>query len=254
MVRRIPDLGAYEVGSDVELVAEPSADAAFLGWSGALTSTQRRVRVTITGPLSVQALFRPIHPVVNEVRGEGQVLLSPPEGRYVDGTELALTAKPAEGWGFVQWSGDLSTTGQEATLTVDAPKRVIAEFARLGTVTTRVMGSGTISKTPDAPSYLPGTPLTLKAVPQAGWKFVRWNGGATGTNAELQVVVGRTEAIVAEFTDGEPPVLAVLEPHSGTVTSEKFRLKGTSTDNVGGLSVGWTWNGIPQATGGDGPG
>jgi hypothetical protein len=38
-----------------------------------------------------------------------------------------------------------------------------------------------------------------------------------------------------------------LEPHSGTVTSEKFRLKGTSTDNVGGLSVGWTWNGIPQA-------
>jgi hypothetical protein len=246
-VRRIPDLGAYEVGSDVELVAEPSTDAAFLGWSGAVTSTQRRVRVTITGPLSVQALFRSIHPVVTETRGEGQILLSPPEGRYVDGTELALTAKPAEGWGFVQWSGDLSTTGQEATLTVDAPKRVIAEFARLGTVTTRVMGSGTISKTPDAPSYLPGTALTLKAVPQAGWKFVRWTGGATGTNAELQVVVGRTEAIVAEFTDGEPPVLEVLEPQSGTVTSEKFRLKGTATDNVGGLSVGWTWNGVPQA-------
>jgi len=246
VVRRIPDQGAYEIGSEVELVAEPKGDAVLGGWTGAVMGAARRVRVTITGPTVVGARFLTLHPVATEVRGEGQVLLSPPEARYAEGTVISLTAKPAEGWGFVQWSGDLVTTAQEAGLTIDAPKRVVAEFARLGTLTTRVLGQGTIGRSPDAPSYLPGTVVTLRAQAAAGWRFARWSGGATGTNAEVAVVVGRTEAIVAAFVDGEPPVLGVLEPGAGTVTEGRFRLKGTVSDNVGVGSVGWTWNGSPQ--------
>jgi hypothetical protein len=245
-VRRVPDQGAYEAGSEVELVAEPTGDAVFTGWSGVVTGTQRRIRLTISGPTTVTATFLPVYPVATETRGEGQILLSPPEGRYAEGTVLALTAKPAEGWGFVQWSGDVTTTAQEASLTVDAPKRVIAEFARLGTLTTKVQGQGSIARTPDAASYLPGTSVTLTANPVAGWKFVRWAGGATGTNASLSVTVGRTEAIVAEFADAEGPAVTLTEPVNGTVTDERFALRGTVADNVGVNAVNWSWNGIGQ--------
>jgi hypothetical protein len=204
------------------------------------------VRLTISGNTAVTATFLPVHPVATETRGEGQVLLSPPEGRYAAGTAVALTARPADGWGFVQWNGDLTTTGQEASLTVDAPKRVIAEFARLGTLTTKAQGQGSISRTPDAAAYLPGTVVSLKATPAAGWKFERWSGGATGTAPELTVTVGRTEAIVAEFADAETPAITVDEPVTGTVTDERFTLRGRITDNVGVGHASWQWNGLPQ--------
>jgi hypothetical protein len=246
VVRRIPDQAAYEIGSGVELVAEPKGDAVLGGWTGAVTGAARRVRVTITGPTVVGARFLTLHPVAAEVRGEGQVLLSPPEARYAEGTVISLTAKPAEGWGFVQWSGDVVTTTQEAGVTVDAPKRVIAEFARLGTLTTKVVGSGTVSRSPEGQSFLPGTMVTLTAQAQAGWRFLRWSGGTTGTNATTSVVVGRTEAIVAEFTDGEPPVLTVTQPASGTVIDQRFSLSGTAADAVGLREVTWTWNGLSK--------
>jgi hypothetical protein len=245
-VRRVPDLGAYEAGSEVELVAEPIGGSLFVGWTGTVTNSQKRVRILVSAPVSVTAAFKAVYPVATEVRGEGQILLSPPDASYAEGTVVALTAKPADGWGFVQWLGDVVTTTQEVSLTVDAPKRVIAEFARLGTLTTKVVGSGTVSRTPEGQSFLPGTTVTLTAQAQAGWRFLRWSGGASGTNATIPVVVGRTEAIVAEFTDGEPPVLTVVQPVSGTVEDQRFSLSGTASDAVSLRGVRWAWNGISQ--------
>ena len=243
-VRRVPDLAAYEAGSVVELVAEPTGTSQFAGWTGAVTNAQKRVRVSVTGPVSLVATFKAVYPVVTEVRGEGQVLLSPPEASYPEGTSVALTAKAADGWGFVQWSGDIVTTTQEAGVTVDGPKRVIAEFARLGTLTTKVVGSGSITRTPAGQSFLPGTAVTLTAQAQAGWRFLKWSGGASGANGTTSVVVGRTEAIVAEFTDGEAPVLSVTQPVSGTVVESLFSMSGTASDAVGLKSVSWAWNGV----------
>jgi hypothetical protein len=245
-VRRVPDLAAYEAGSEVELVAETTGSALFAGWTGAVSSSQKRVRILVNGPVSATATFKAVYPVATEVRGEGQILLSPPDANYSEGTAVALTAKPAEGWGFVQWSGDIVTTTQEAGVTVDAPKRVIAEFARLGTLTTKVLGSGTVSRTPEGQSFLPGTTVTLTAQAQAGWRFLRWSGGASGTSATTSVVVGRTEAIVAEFTDGEPPVLTVVQPVSGAVEDQRFSLSGTASDAVSLRGVRWTWNRVSQ--------
>jgi hypothetical protein len=159
---------------------------------------------------------------------------------------VALTAKAADGWGFVQWSGDIVTTTQEAGVTVDGPKRVIAEFARLGTLTTKVVGSGSITRTPAGQSFLPGTVVALTATADAGWRFLKWSGGASGANVTTSVVVGRTEAIVAEFTDGEAPVLSVMQPVSGTVVESRFNLAGAASDGVSLRDVTWTWNGVTQ--------
>ena len=42
---------------------------------------------------------------------------------------MQLTATPATGWHFVEWTGDLAGSTNPATLTMDANKTVIANFA-----------------------------------------------------------------------------------------------------------------------------
>ena len=49
---------------------------------------------------------------------------------------------------------------------------------------------------------------------------------------------------MAEFIDGEAPVLSVTQPVSGTVVESLFSVSGTASDAVGLKSVSWAWNGV----------
>jgi len=60
--------------------------------------------------------------------GLGTVTLNPPGGVYNAGTVVTLTASPAAGWEFNDWSGDLSGSTNPETITVDADKNVTATF------------------------------------------------------------------------------------------------------------------------------
>jgi hypothetical protein len=46
--------------------------------------------------------------------------------------------------------------------------------------------------------------------------------------------------------DTKAPTVALTEPVAGTVTDDRFNLRGTAMDNVAVTSVTWTWNGTPQ--------
>lgn len=47
-------------------------------------------------------------------------------------------------------------------------------------------------------------------------------------------------------TDAEAPSLALAEPAAGTVTDDRFNLRGTAADNVAVTSLTWSWNGSAQ--------
>src|SRR5439155_13031965 len=44
----------------------------------------------------------------------------------------------------------------------------------------QTVGSGTVTRNPDQPSYAPGSVVTLTAAPATGWHFVGWSGDAGG--------------------------------------------------------------------------
>jgi hypothetical protein len=91
------------------------------------------------GLLMAAVLTAPAH-----AEGDGYALLiqsSPPEGGQVSpgigvhrmsiGQTIALSATPQEGYRFLYWLGDVSTTTDaDTSVSVDSPKLVVAVFAR----------------------------------------------------------------------------------------------------------------------------
>ncbi|MDR0331530.1 MAG: glycoside hydrolase family 11 protein [Chitinispirillales bacterium] len=64
-------------------------------------------------------------------------------------------------------------------------------------------GAGKITKTPDAASYAPNTNVSLAATANPGWKFVRWEGGATGTASPVSVNMNANKTVTAVFSQVE---------------------------------------------------
>ena len=62
--------------------------------------------------------------------GNGTVITDPPTGSLTAGQVVTLTATADFGWRFVNWSGDLNSTNNPATVTMDDNKTVKATFTR----------------------------------------------------------------------------------------------------------------------------
>lgn len=104
----------YEHGTIVRLTAEPDSGWAFARWSGAVSGTANPVETAVEEEMSVTATFeKRLHSLGTNADGSGSVsrtLISGdqgPEG-YTHGSEIELTASPAEGWTFSRWKGSLS--------------------------------------------------------------------------------------------------------------------------------------------------
>jgi hypothetical protein len=67
------------------------------------------------------------------------------------------------------------------------------------TLTTHVVGSGSVAKLPDYPSYNPGLLVQLTATPAANWTFSHWSGDAGGNANPLQVLMDASKDITATF-------------------------------------------------------
>jgi sugar lactone lactonase YvrE len=60
-------------------------------------------------------------------------------------------------------------------------------------------GKGTVSASPAASSYAPGTVVTLTATPAAGSPWVGWSGAITGTANPATVTITKDTAVTANF-------------------------------------------------------
>jgi len=68
-------------------------------------------------------------------------------------------------------------------------------------LTTSVVGSGTVTRTPDAGVYDESTVVTAEAVPAAGWSFTGWSGDLTGTTNPNTVTMDAAKTVTATFTE-----------------------------------------------------
>ncbi|MFC6223004.1 PQQ-dependent sugar dehydrogenase [Hymenobacter artigasi] len=68
------------------------------------------------------------------------------------------------------------------------------------TLTTGTVGSGTVTKNPNAATYTSGSTVSLTATPAAGYQFSGWSGDASGTANPLSVTITANKNITATFT------------------------------------------------------
>lgn len=66
-------------------------------------------------------------------------------------------------------------------------------------VTASPAAAGTVTKSPSANYYAPNSTVQLTAKANDGWKFVGWEGGATGSTETVSVTMDKEKSVVAKF-------------------------------------------------------
>lgn len=108
-----------------------------------------------------------------QTSGLGSVTRSPSGSRYAEGTTVALTAVPENGWEFVGWSGDgISGSENPISIVMNADKAVTARFTRATIDGNMVINSDFSSGTEN-------------------WTLNTWSGSATGsvTDGEYRISI-----------------------------------------------------------------
>src|SRR2546426_391478 len=180
--------------------------------------------------------------------GSGTVAKSPNQANYNYGTVVQLTATPAAGWHFVNWSGDASGTANPLSVTMDGNKNITGTFAiNTYTLSVTTVGSGTVVKSPNQASYNYGTVVQLTANPAAGRHFVSWSGDASGTANPLSVTMDADKNITGTFAINTY-TLSLTTVGNGTASKSPDQpsynhgtvVQLTATPNAGQGFVGWT--------------
>jgi len=111
--------------------------------------------------------------------GAGSV--SPSGGKYGRGVQVTLTASPASGYRFVNWTGDAGTIGNVDTtstnITMNGDYSITANFVAVYALNISIIGDGSITTPGEGTStYDEGTVVNLVASPASGYLFLFWFG------------------------------------------------------------------------------
>ncbi len=201
----------------------------------------------ISAPVTVNVL--PFVTYNATTAGGGSV--SPTNGSLLSNSIVMLTASNAPGWTFLNWTGDISSTNNPLSLTLNGSKNVQAVF---GTpISASVSGSGSVTTNPLLSLYPYGSTVRLSAVPANSNTFFRlWGGAAAGnTVSPLDfIVTNASPAISAVFSalsggnfsltlQTVGPGSVIRNPVASSYTSGSA-VTLTATPNAGFIFQGWT--------------
>jgi uncharacterized repeat protein (TIGR02543 family) len=142
--------------------------------------------------------------------GGGTIIADAPNcgsDQYTEGTGVGLTADPADGYQFNAWSGDLSGSLINETITMDGDKTVTADFDVICydvTWSASPGDGGAVGASPaancDGGQYAHGTDITFSATPNTGYEFTGWSGGLSGSSANPDTLtIVENVSVVANF-------------------------------------------------------
>lgn len=128
-------------GTLLTLTANPGGNV-FLGWTGSASGTQTTISVPVNGATSVGAIFRPQFTLSLGRSNSGSITGTPTgndralncggtcSAKFTQGTVVTLTAIPAAGKQFLNWTGGCSGTSPNCTVLVTSNTSVQAVFSK----------------------------------------------------------------------------------------------------------------------------
>jgi uncharacterized delta-60 repeat protein len=198
--------GIVLAGSPVSLVATPAAGYDFVNWTenGTSVSTSATYPFTPVADRTLVANFAlQSFPITTSVASPGSGVIRG-GGTFTYDTAVSLVASPAPGYSFANWSENGAVVSSNATFgfTANAARTLVASFTQntytVSTVSSpsdrgTVTGGGTFSH---------GAPVTLVAVPAAGYEFVNWseNGTDLSWSRTLHFTATGNRTLTANFT------------------------------------------------------
>jgi len=214
----------YDGGTAVNLVATANSGYYFISWTGDVDTiadvNAPTTTVTMNDNYSITANFRqiPLGKVALTISSTaGGSVTTPGEGAftYDRGTMVYLVAQAEEGYGFVNWTGNVGTIADvnaaTTTITMNSDCSVTANFAKLVkqyNLTISSTDGGSVA-VPGEGTFVfdEGTVVNLAAEACVGYRFTNWTGDvATVANvnaAVTTITMNGDYAIIANFID--PP-------------------------------------------------
>ncbi|MFC2084549.1 DUF5123 domain-containing protein [Bacteroidota bacterium] len=216
-----PPGGVYDPGTAVTLTAVADPNWEFFQWEGisVFPPDLNPATITVNEHVTVTARFKSLKPQATltlDVLGLGEVTANPlpgDEGTYDQGTSVTLTVTPAENWEFVEWTGDISSTENPVTFTLDSNMTVTAsllsslpqvtlEYFAIGEHRTdNPKGSITVDPqpVPGFTTYDQNTVVTLKAEADLGWMFTGFQGAVFSDADSVTLTLDSDKMIRASF-------------------------------------------------------
>jgi len=252
---------SYAPGTQVTVSAAANSGYSFTNWSGDLSGSNPTETITVNSNMNIVANFGQPQFTFNATSAGngGTVDWTPKKSFYASGEQITVTAMPNTGYAFTNWTGDLTSTVNPLVFPISGDTSIVANFVETQLYTLSVSvpgGGGSVTKSPDLPSYNSGTVVTLTAVPDSGKQFITWGGDASGTSLVIQVTMTGNKAVSATFADdGEPLTITVSPLEGGSVIrqpDQDYYLPGTQVTLTAVPNSGWTfttWSG--DASGSD---
>jgi hypothetical protein len=217
-----PKKSTYAAVDSVTLTAVPLAGYVFDYWSG---QTQDIIANPDQNPVSfvmgdrpdndrtitanfVQSDIRYAVTAAPQTAGSGSVTLQPlpPSDGYPINQEVSARAVPAAGYVFNRWSGAIGGTDNPPSFAMNERKAITAIFNAIVTTYCSPSDAGQVTLGPAQPSngYAADTEVAISAKANKGYRFVSWEGDASGSDRSITVTVDEPKTITARFAEQSP--------------------------------------------------
>jgi hypothetical protein len=197
--------GQFSANSTVTVAALPNPGYVFVNWTEdeTIVSTSSSYQFVLTANRTLIANYS----LVNEDQFAVILSANPAEGGSINGSgsydaeeDVTVTATPNNGYAFVNWTanGEEVSTDSSYTFAITANTNLVANFKVIYTLNVTAQ-HGSVSKNPDQSTYNNGAEVVLTATPDTGYKFLSWDGDASGSNNPLTVIMNSNKNITALF-------------------------------------------------------
>ena len=252
--------GSYTIGTQITATAVATPHYDFIGWSGADHSNLTAVAVNMDGNKALIANFQQKRYTLTiaavNPSGGGSVERSPSLTNYPAGTQVNITANPASGYRFVDWtvtegSATLSSADDRiSTVTMLSNATIRANFVRTFTLTVNAGTGGTAT---GGGTFDTGTNATITATPAENYRFNGWTpttGVADPSAATTTVSMTANRTVTANFLPITYTLTVSREPTAGgTVSGSGTFNAGTNATITATPSTGYTFAGWTPTTG-----
>ena len=174
--------GTYSYQDQVVITATPNYGYHFIQWNDGITVNPRTVTIsqdtafTAHFAANIYTVTLGGTPTMGSVLGGGTY-------NYLD--TATLTATPAYGYYFTQWSD--GSTANPRTLVVTSDTSLTAQFLPMTYLLTVVANDTNLGTVFGGGTYNYNTTATLSAMPATGCHFIQWNDGNTANPRTVAV-------------------------------------------------------------------
>ncbi|MGE5382962.1 MAG: InlB B-repeat-containing protein [Omnitrophica WOR_2 bacterium] len=236
--------GNYVSGTTITVTATPGEIYEFINWTedGSIVSTNPSYTFVVTSDRTLQANFQVASYTITAAA-------MPPEGgsvsgggTYLYGTEVMLTASPAENYDFVNWTSgsNIISTEMEFGLLLLSDSSVVAHFVAQNinyevALLADPVDGGTVT---GAGSYVSGSQVTVIATAANNFRFDYWkeNNEIVSSEEEYTFSIISDRSLTAHFTDVTSTADIVLSKVSVFPNPVSDRLtinnSGTGTETI----------------------